>query len=95
MPPLEIMYPTAHYVYVLRSAKDFGFYVGYTSQLSRRISEHRLGKVTSTRSRRPLSMVYYEACKAWQDARAREQYLKSGMGKRYLNSRLETYLRNL
>jgi len=29
-------------------------------------------------------MIYYEACLNEEDAKARETYLKSGMGKRYL-----------
>jgi putative endonuclease len=84
-----------HYVYVLYSTIDFGFYTGYTTVLRKRISQHRQGKVTSTKSRLPMKLVYYEACLSWRDARARERYLKSGAGKRYLGSRLRDFLTNL
>jgi hypothetical protein len=36
--------------------------------------------------------VYYEACINEDDAKAREKYLKSGMGKRYLKNRLKRFL---
>lgn len=37
-------------------------------------------------------IMYYEACIDKDDARARETYLKSGMGKRYLKNRLKRFL---
>lgn len=84
-----------HFVYVLYSKKDYGFYTGYSTNLKRRIVQHNEGKSVATRPRRPFKMVYYEACLSWKDARAREKYLKSGMGKRYLNNRLADYLASL
>lgn len=84
-----------HFVYVLYSKKDYGFYTGYSTNLKRRIVQHNKGKSVATRPRRPLKMVYYEACLSWKDARAREKYLKSGMGKRYLNNRLADYLASI
>lgn len=84
-----------HYVYVLYSLKDRAFYTGYTADIRQRIQQHKDGKVFSTRNRRPLKLVYYEACISWKDARAREKYLHSGMGKRYVRNRLIDYLKNL
>ena len=81
-----------HYVYVLLSLKDNRFYTGYTEDMKQRLGEHRLGKVTSTRSRRPLELVYYEACLDQGDALHRERYLKTTWGKRYLRTRLKSYL---
>ncbi|PIY96439.1 MAG: excinuclease ABC subunit C, partial [Candidatus Kerfeldbacteria bacterium CG_4_10_14_0_8_um_filter_42_10] len=37
-------------------------------------------------------LIYYEACLNKDDAFARERYLKSGMGKRYLKNRLKRFL---
>lgn len=48
-----------YYVYVLVSQKDNHFYTGYTENLKKRVSEHELGKITSTKDRRPLQLVYY------------------------------------
>jgi len=80
------------YVYVLQSLKDSRFYTGYTEDLKQRIRAHTLGKVSTTRSRRPLKLVYYEACIDQADALHRERYLKTTWGKRYLRSRLKAYL---
>jgi putative endonuclease len=77
------------YVYVLRSLKDDQLYVGYTSDLKNRISEHNSGKVFSTRSRRPFELVYYEASRNEQDALKREKYLKTTYGKRYIKGRVK------
>ena len=83
------------YVYLLISEKDGNFYTGSTRDLKRRLNEHNNGQVISTAKRLPLRLIYYEACINEKDARAREKYLKSGMGKRYLKNRLKNYLENL
>jgi len=72
--------------------KDKGFYTGSTGDLRRRLKEHNTGKVFSTKNRGPFKLIYYEACLNEQDARAREKYLKTGMGKRYLKNRLKHFL---
>ncbi len=77
-----------HYVYVLKSKKDGKNYVGYTKNLKLRFEQHNKGLVESTRNRRPLSLIYYEACLDQQDATRREKYLKTIYGKRYIKSRL-------
>lgn len=80
------------YVYILLSEFDGTFYTGYTKDLNKRFSEHKLGKVKSTKNRQPLNLVYWEGCLNQQDATRREKYLKSGSGKRYLRNRLKLYL---
>ena len=70
-------------------------YTGYTSDLKKRIGEHESGYVLSTKGRRPLKLIYAEWCLNQKDAIAREKYLKSGMGKRYLKNRLKYYFDNL
>ena len=80
------------YVYVLRSQADGNFYVGFSHDLRRRFDEHQAGEVASTAARRPLELVYYEACRNQSDAKRRELYLKTAWGKRYLKSRLKGYL---
>ena len=64
------------YVYVLKSKKDGQGYIGSTTDLKRRFAEHAQGIVPSTKPRRPLELVYYEAYKAEADARKREHNLK-------------------
>lgn len=82
-----------YYTYVLKSKKDGKFYVGVTKDLRRRFVEHNKGLVGATRHRRPLILVYYEACLDEKDAVKREKYFKTGFGRRFLKNRLENYLR--
>lgn len=81
-----------YYVYALRSHKDGDFYVGASRDLRIRIQQHEAGEVRSTVYRRPLELIYYEACRSRDDAFKREKYLKSAWGKRYLKTRLAGYL---
>lgn len=80
------------YVYVLKSSIDGKNYVGYTKNLKLRFELHQNGRVASTKDRRPLKLIYYEACINQQDATHREKYLKTIYGKRYIKSRLKSYL---
>lgn len=79
------------YVYILQSEKDNNLYTGYTNNIERRISQHNFGEVTSTRHRRPLKLIYYEAYLEKQDAENREIFLKSGSGKTYLKKQLKIF----
>jgi len=81
-----------YYIYVLQSLKDYNWYTGYTNNLKKRLKEHNDGKNISTKNRRPFKLIYFEGCLNEEDAKAREKYLKSGMGKRYLKNRLKRYL---
>ncbi len=84
-----------YYIYVLQSLKDNKFYTGYTDNLKRRFKEHNNGLVLSTKIRLPFKLVYYEASLSVRDAKAREKYLKTGMGKRYIKNRIKDYLNSL
>ena len=81
-----------YYAYVLLSLADYKFYTGYTENLKLRFEEHKKGKVTSTRDRRPLMLIYSEACLNKKDALHREKYLKTFYGKQFLHKRLKSYL---
>ena len=65
-----------YYVYVLKSKKDHNFYIGSTNDLKRRLGEHNSGLVFSTKSRKPLELIYYEAYNTENDARKREHNLE-------------------
>jgi len=79
------------YTYVLISEKDGKHYTGYTKDLKLRFEQHQSGKVESTKYRRPLKIIYYEACLDQEDAMRREKYLKSYHGRMYLGKRLKSY----
>lgn len=81
-----------YYVYVLESKKDEKNYVGYSRNLKLRFEQHRKGLVKSTRDRRPLTLIYYEACLNRSDALRREKYFKRHYGRLYIKNRLKSYL---
>lgn len=69
-----------YYVYILKSLKDKGFYIGCTKNIEKRILEHNKGKTSSLRSRRPLMVVYTEKHDNVNTAYAREKEIKSYKG---------------
>jgi putative endonuclease len=79
------------YTYVLQSSKDKKLYIGSTSNLKVRFETHNKGQVESTKERRPLTLIYYEACVSKKDATHRELYFKTTYGLRYIKSRLKSY----
>lgn len=81
-----------YYTYVLLSDKDNKLYTGYTKDIELRFEQHQKGNVESTKNRRPLTLVYYEACLNQHDATHREKYLKTYHGKMFLRNRLKSYL---
>lgn len=81
-----------YYTYVLLSGKDNKFYAGYSEDLKLRFEQHKTGKVSSTKDRRPLELVYYESCISKKDAMHRERYFKTYKGKLFLRNRLKFYL---
>lgn len=80
------------YTYVIQSKKDGDWYAGSTNDLRKRSGEHNQNKVPSTKGRGPFTLIYYEACLNDHDAKIREKYLKTGMGKKYIRNRLKRFL---
>lgn len=76
------------YTYVLRSKIDNKLYVGFCSDLKKRVDEHNHGDVQATKGRRPFTIVYYEACLDQKNAIKREKYFKTGFGRQFLKSRI-------
>jgi len=58
-----------NYTYILKSKKDSQLYLASTTDLRKRLKEHNVGKVFSTKSRKLFELVYYEAYKSESDAR--------------------------
>jgi len=71
-------------VYVLWSKEESKFYIGFTSDIERRIKEHRSGKVHTTKRYKSLNLIYYEKFVSEVDARRREKYFKTTQGKKGL-----------
>ena len=81
-----------HFVYILQSVKDKKLYVGITKDLNLRLEKHRQGEVESTKNRRPLKLIGYEAYLTKEEAAKREKYLKSSDGKKELKIRFRNSL---
>ncbi len=82
------------YVYVLESLKDGERYICYTSNLKKRLEEHKKGLSFSTKFRLPFKPIYFEGCLNSEDAKRREDYLKTTQGRRFLGLRLLQYQRS-
>lgn len=65
-----------YYVYILKSTKNGQLYIGQSSDLKRRLSEHNAGLNVSTKAYVPYELVYYEAYRSNSDAVKRENKLK-------------------
>lgn len=66
----------------MRSLKNSKLYIGYTNDLKKRLGQHNKGLSISTKLDAPWEVVYYEAFKGQELAKAREYNLKY-FGKAY------------
>ena len=74
------------YVYVLRSQLNGKRYIGSTSTLpAQRLSQHNAGCNRWTRYNRPFHLIYVESFASRTEARQRENFLKSGQGRKWLD----------
>src|SRR3989338_8104765 len=80
-----------YYVYVLQSMKNSSLYVGYTTDLRKRLQEHNRKLNFSTKPCTPWQIIHYEAYRNEEDAKRREKYLKSSQGARLLKRMLKEY----
>lgn len=81
------------YVYLLESQKSKDWYVGYTSDLRKRLSQHQSKNGGQTTKRiNDWRLVYYEAYLDKNDALRRERFLKSGSGHRFLKKQIFNHL---
>ena len=72
-------------VYVLKSRDRGRRYVGITNDLPRRVREHARGRLTADKRTRGPIVVYTEEHPDYSTARARERFLKSGRGRKWLD----------
>lgn len=63
-------------VYVLKSKRTGGLYIGFTADLKKRFQEHNRGLVFSTKTYLPWRLIYYEAMLNKADAEGVKSILK-------------------
>ena len=71
-------------VYAIKSMIKNYIYVGMTDNLERRLKEHNAWKQKSTKAYIPYEILYTEVCSDRIQARTREKYWKSWIGKEKL-----------
>jgi len=76
------------FVYVIRSISRNYLYVGLSSDYEKRVHQHNAGYERTTKPYRPFEIILVEQFPTRLDARKREKYLKSGVGRAYLKSLL-------
>jgi len=81
-----------YYTYILQSKKNNSLYIGYTSDLRKRIKEHNSGENLATKPFIPYRLIFYEAFPDRIDAKNREIYLKSGYGRKTIQTLLKKFL---
>jgi len=83
-----------YYVYLLKSAKTKGYYIGCTGDLKKRLEMHNTGKSLYIKNKEPWELKYYEAYFSKSDAFNREKQLKKNRsGYRELRKRLAESLK--
>ena len=59
-------------VYILLCS-DNSFFTGHTGNLKLRYRKHSGGNVKATANKRPVKLVYYESCRAKEEAMKRKK----------------------
>jgi len=72
------------FVYAISSQVRNYIYVGMTKDLESRIERHNQKRERTTRAYTPFKLIYSEQIERRNDARKREKYWKSGIGKEKL-----------
>jgi putative endonuclease len=78
------------WIYILRSLKDGGYYIGQCRDLEARVERHLKGYVPSTKTRGPWELVHRESFESRREAVLRERYLKSLKSKKAIKEVVET-----
>ena len=83
-----------HYIYLLLLNNN-SIYKGRTDDIKRRIKEHKLGKVETTKHKRSIKLIHVECYLFKSDAIRREKYLKTTEGRRFLKQQLKDLFNKL
>ena len=74
-----------YFVYIIRSLSRGTRYVGVSDDVQKRIKEHNEGRCRYTSGRRPWKLLREEKLGTLGEARRRENFLKSGQGRKWLD----------
>lgn len=77
------------FVYILHSRLDY-WYTGLSKDVYKRLEQHRSQQCISTRNRGFFSVVFFQKCNSYQDARALEVAIKQQGAYKWLRYKLFT-----
>lgn len=67
-------------------------YIGFTSNLKRRVEEHKRGQTHSTKRMGELKLIFVESYISKKDAQKQEKFYKTGYGREVLKEKLSDTL---
>lgn len=71
-----------YFVYIIKSLLNNKTYVGFSSKnVNERLKEHNAGSNKWTKGNKPFKLIYFESYVCEKDARLRENFFKSGIGR--------------
>ncbi|MGB9664303.1 MAG: GIY-YIG nuclease family protein [Ignavibacteria bacterium] len=82
-----------YYVYVLWSDSLKQRYVGMTKDVEERLKMHNSGRSKYTKRGKPWKLIYLEEYVIKRDAIERERFLKTGVGRKWLDEKFPEYRR--
>lgn len=85
---------TKGYIYVLL-LKNGKTYLGSTNNLSRRLEEHKKGRVCQTKNKLPFIVILTQEFNSLQEAREKEQFHKTSWGRRKLKKLINPTIKNI
>ncbi len=81
-----------YHVYLIEGTSKGTWYIGFTTDLQRRLAEHNNHKNISTVHETAWKLIYCETYCNKMDALGREKFLKSGSGWRLLKKQMKHFL---
>jgi putative endonuclease len=75
-----------YYVYVLKSCNRQYRYIGISDNVERRIQQHNKGYNRTTKPYAPFELILSDKYTSRIEARRKEKYLKSGIGRQFLDN---------
>ena len=78
-----------YFIYALMSERDSIRYVGSGENPNERLRRHNKGDYKFTKGHRPWKLIHTETYNTRAEAMKREKFLKSGQGRKFLDSILK------
>jgi putative endonuclease len=72
------------FTYIIKSLKDFGYYIGSARNLDDRLKRHFGGRSRATKFRLPLKLVFKKKFETYKEAYKLEQYFKKQKSKKFI-----------